>query len=124
MKLNPDCVRNILIAIDDNTDGETEIIFRPDSVDLESLSCYTAKEVRYNLLQCIHQGLVDSGTEFISGAIPVHGLTSEGHRFLESIRPASRWQRILKAVAKDLRSAFLGELVSLASESMRSDHCK
>ena len=121
MKLNPDCIRDILLLVETVSDDESELLFEAESVSFDDLSRYSAKEVRYHLLQCKKQNLIEIGIEFIDRSIPVFGLTPEGHRFLEAIRPASRWQRLLSAVAKDLRSAALGEIVQLASESLKND---
>lgn len=123
MKLNPDCIRDVLLSIEELIDDEdAEILFPRDSVEIDSLSAYSAKDVRYSISQCKKQGLIETGKEFIDRTLPVTGLTPEGHRFLESIRPAARWRRILSAAARDLRSSVLGELVDLASEYARSDH--
>lgn len=123
MNLNPDCVRDVLLAIEELIDDEdAEILFPSDSVEISSLSSYSAKDVRYSISQCKKQGLIETGEEFIDRTLPVTGLTPEGHRFLESIRPSARWRRILSAAVKDLRSSVLGELVDLASEYARSDH--
>ena len=123
MKLNPDCIRDVLLAIEELADDEDcEILFPYDTVEIDSLSLYSAKDVRYSILQCAKQGLIETGKEFIDRTLPVSGLSPEGHRFLESIRPSTRWRRILSAAAKDLRSSVLGELVDLASEYARSDH--
>jgi len=113
MKLTPDCVRDILLYLENNLVIVNSNEFSEISLNQiqEALSeKYTEEDVMYNVYQ-LHQA------HFISGKIYNHGsyilslciineITFAGHQFLETIRPETIWQKTKTSLGKTGSYAF------------------
>ena len=100
MRLSSDCVRDVLLAVEDCAYGE-EL-----SIDLLNgkLPQYSEEELNYTCLKLIEGGLLDAQSEnFLGETMPdicINCLTYHGHEFLETIRESQNWTKV-KATAKN-----------------------
>ena len=111
MRLNPDCIRDILIYIESKTDSEI------DCVDFEELVSalynYDENTLHYHVNQISNFNLVhdvfyaDNKPNFISDLSP------EGHEFLANIRSNTNWNKIKKTYNK-VGSESLGAIKEIA----------
>ena len=118
MKLDVDCLIDVLFAVEANTGP-----FQYWDVHFESgegLNAYTQREVYYHVQQAISAGLVQVEAEFIDGTIEISDLTMRGHAALSSVRnPAVRWKaknEWLSRVLSGLVDASIAGFFGLAAE--------
>lgn len=114
MKLNPDCVRDILLSAEDKCDflkpwdyhnGETNFY----------LKNYSHEEIAYHIRQCELSRLLEA-VEYNNGGdwITITDLTPDGHKFLADIRSDTVWKDV-KEVSKKVGSSSLASLSQIAS---------
>lgn len=95
MKLNPECMRSILLLVEDNVDFSHVWTYSSNDIP-EQLSCYSHDEIVYHISQCKKSDLL-TGVHFYDGGITViiSDLTPAGHEFLANIRNDSIWSKVL-----------------------------
>jgi len=111
MKLNPDCIRDILLAIEEDCSFRSTFQFPGNN---NRLSSYSEDEVLYHIKQCELSDLVYKVTWFIGGSCCVKDLAPSGHQFLADIRSENIWSKT-KITAAKVGSSSLNTLVSIAS---------
>lgn len=114
MKLNSDCIRDILITIESIEYGSSYTVKKLQEI----LPSYSYEELQYHCLQLLDADLI----KVIS--IPVRGcntpqisniidLTFSGHQFLADIRSDTTWNKT-KEIAKSIGSESLHALKDIA----------
>lgn len=95
MRLNPDCIRDILLSVEESTEVNVLFEYNRDERGGTRLGRYDHDVIRYHIRQCEMAGLITGYREFDAGAyIKIHDLQPEGHAFLADIRPESRWNKL------------------------------
>jgi hypothetical protein len=115
MRLNPDCIRDILFYVEENA-GYSEMI--PFYTNLERFNIklkndYPADVILYHLELCEEYGYLTIYSHTM-GAINVKRLSVSGHEFLENIRQDTNWNKT-KEVAKSAGSTSIEILSNVAS---------
>ena len=116
MRLNLDCVRDILLCAEKNTGLykscyfvdfgppghedfiDDDIIVPPYQLDLSKK--YSNEELIYHVQYCIDSGLLADSDYITNETIQVEDLTPSGHEFLANIRSDSVWNKTKSAAAK------------------------
>lgn len=131
MRLNLDCVRQLLLCVEDNTGlreycyfidsgleksqtliGESPI--PPPDYQLKLLKNFSNDELIYHINYCVNAGLLSlNGTLGLYQTI-VTDLTPKGHNFLENIRDNKIWSGV-KNVAAEVGSKSLESVMQIAS---------
>ncbi|MDU0332638.1 DUF2513 domain-containing protein [Paenibacillus sp. 3LSP] len=97
MRLNHDCVRDLLLTIEETLPLDA-IALTPGLHQHENLSKYEYEEIVYCVSKLREAGFIETiGQDLISPAgrvIKVRGLTYTGHLFLDNIREPSRWKKV------------------------------
>lgn len=115
MKLNPDCVRDILMAIESSTDGMFPFEYTKDENTHPTLAKYDHGEIQYHMQQCHMANLVVGYQPFEMGDfIQISDLSPAGHEFLANIRKDTIWNKT-KSLAASVGSSSLGALAQIAS---------
>lgn len=116
MKLNPDCIRDVLIATEEKTGYHVNFDYPSEASDAPSLSKYEDSEIRYHILQCAKNHLIElgKGESDLSDNMPIKDLTPKGHQFLADIRSDTIWRKT-KEVAGKIGSYSLDVLSQIAS---------
>lgn len=118
MKINPDCIRDILLYLEKNlylTENNSFSIITLNSL-YENLE-YKKDDIWYSVYN-LHQ------MRFIEGRISpaahdklffceIHNITWEGHQFLNTIRPKSIWEAT-KTKAKQIGGMSLHSLSTIS----------
>lgn len=118
MKLNPDCIRDILLTIEANTDYYKDWNFDSSCIKQKPLNHYTFDEVIYHISQCNKTGLIDGCQIYLGGSAGyIQDLSPLGHRFLADIRSDSVWNGV-KSVAGKIGSTSLDALIQIASNTI------
>lgn len=112
MKLNPDCIRDLLIEIEQTCTTYNQF----DSIHhIENLiSKYSKDELAYHARQCSFAGLIYDYKTYISGDWMVGDLTPKGHEFLANIREDTIWNNV-KDISSKVGSKSVSALSQIAS---------
>lgn len=115
MRLNPDCVRDILLEIEEVVDFSTMFAYDKSESAPSRLRRYTHQELIYHISQCEQADLI-CGVLFTDGgdSVTISDLTPDGHEFLANTRKNEIWEGT-KVVAKKVGSVSLNALVQIAS---------
>lgn len=115
MKLNPNCIRDILIAVEENTGYHVYLSYPKEIGNCPSLNSYEDVEIRYHIYQCYKSGLIElHGKEDLGGNIGINDLTPEGHAFLANIRSDTVWKNV-KEISAKVGSSSLTALTQIAT---------
>lgn len=112
MKLNPDCTREILLAIESVCDIEHYFDF---DTDREAVAGgFSPDEVLYHARQCDLAGMLYKCQFDLSGGFTVSDLSPKGHEFLANIREDTIWNSV-KAVSAKVGSKSIGAISQIAT---------
>ena len=99
MKLNPDCIRDILLEV------EKLELNRTYSFDelCENLSNHSRDDIQYTCVKLIEANYLIGFTVTAMGmsipmVVEISDLTYSGHEFLNTVRPKSVWEKTKSAV--------------------------
>ena len=114
MRLNPDCIRDILFTVEDES-GFGKFVQFNDNKDFVRLEKYSLDEVLYHIQQCEHVGFLTKVDWFIDGSCLIYDLSPSGHEFLANIRADTNWNKV-KQTAKNVGSESLSVLGQIAGQ--------
>lgn len=110
MKLNNDCVRDLLLYIEENS-----TINKPLNMVNVSIKEYSNDEICYTSLKLVEASFINGKTfqadNNIFYAFMVQDLTWEGHQFLDNIRDPKVWTE-----TKSKLSKFMSTSLSVAAD--------
>lgn len=114
MKLNPDCIRDILISVEEMDYGSMYTISKLH----EKLPIYSEDELQYHCIQLLDGGFLNAKTINVIGYTGpqiwrIFDLTYQGHQFLADIRSDTAWNRT-KEIAKNIGSESIHALTDIA----------
>lgn len=101
MRLNPDCIRAILLSVEEATDSERIFRYGKDDNTHQHLTKFTHNEIYYHMRQCNASGLLVGFTPCDGGdLVIIRDLSPEGHEFLANIRNNNFWEKVKDISAK------------------------
>ncbi len=115
MKLNPDCVRDILLFIEANTDLKTPISFKEENVT-QYFPQYPHAETLYHLRQCELSGFFEKVSHGYGELFTISYLSPAGHEFIAYLRNDTFFSKV-KDVGKELGIDTLKGLTQIAAAS-------
>ena len=123
MKLNLDCVRDILLSIEELTDGFQTFTWAnmtgfQATEQFIRLHGYNPEEVSCHVVQCMQHGFLKDGRVYPDGGFSVRDLSPEGHAFIANIRNDGVWQATKERI-KPLGTVALGVATQIASQVVR-----
>lgn len=120
MKLNPDCIRDILFVVEDLSKPNS-IITSDQLFKTESLSKYSEEEVLYHLNQLQLSGyiIVPTKNRWIDGTYLLNDLSPSGHEFISNVRKDTNWNKV-KSISKEVGTETLSSLKSIAENVISS----
>lgn len=115
MKLNPDCVRDILLEVEAATDFFRSLTYNVEEEKPKRWKRYEHTEIIYHIRQCDHSGLI-MGALYCEGGdyIEIGDLTPAGHQFLANVRQDTIWNKT-KEIAGKVGSKSLDTLIQISS---------
>ena len=115
MRLNSDCVRDILLTVEDVVDFDNGLTYEKNSHSFERLLPYPHDELIYHIHQCKLANLI-IGVSYYDGGdyLIIQDLSPKGHEFLENIRSENIWNHT-KLVAGKVGSYSLNSLTTIAT---------
>jgi hypothetical protein len=114
LRLNPDCVRDILLSVEEICDYHNVFDYYENNTEF-NLANYSHEEIIYHIKQCELSGLI-MNVRYYDGAthISIGDLTPSGHQFLANIRKDTVWNGV-KSVAEKVGSTSLSVLTQIAA---------
>lgn len=112
MKLNPDCIRDILFVVENNATYSNDV--SEETMFKELGSKYPKEEILYHVRQCEHSGLFLKVVHYFGG-FSIQDLSPYGHQFINDIRQDNNWNRT-KDIAKNVGSFSLDVLKDISSQ--------
>lgn len=115
MKLNPNCVRDILIELE-KLEFHEEITIDELSSNLPS---YNESEITYCCFKLIEADYITANVfDCIDGEYPqiqsIEDITFQGHEFLNNVRSNKIWKDVLE-VGDKIGTASIGSIAQIAS---------
>lgn len=113
MKLNPDCVRSLMLYLEENLDLN-------DSIDIKNISLdgFDEKEIIYSADKLLEANLISAYKQVAWGGnimyFDITAITASGCSFLDTIRGSSAWKKI-KDKAIKLGVSSLSTLMQIAT---------
>ena len=131
MRLNLDCVRSILLCVEENTSVRKACCFVDSSLDdinqktgistseppyyqINLLERYSIEELIYHVTYCLEADLICRFGTPSRYNILIKDLTPKGHDFLENIRNSNIWSGV-KGIAEKVGSKSLNAVTQIAS---------
>nr|DAQ33867.1 MAG TPA: Transcriptional regulator, multiple antibiotic resistance protein.04A [Caudoviricetes sp.]DAZ55325.1 MAG TPA: Transcriptional regulator, multiple antibiotic resistance protein.04A [Caudoviricetes sp.] len=115
MKLNPDCIRGILLTVEEKCNFDTPWEYDRDTFESEYLAEFSHEEIVYHIKQASASNLIENVHYYDGGATVLIGdLTPLGHEFLSNIRTKALWNKV-KSKAADASLSILMELAKRAA---------
>lgn len=116
MRLNHDCVRDLLLTIEDSLSLDA-VVLTTQLNQHENLEKYEYAELVYCILRLREAGYIETVgqdlTSNVGRVIKVRGLTYSGHLFLDNIRESTRWKKV-KEKADSVGNVALNIMAGLA----------
>lgn len=112
MKLNPDCIRDILFTVEETVSFGRSMKYTVDD-NYPRLSAYSPGEILYHINQCELSGFFTKATWFLDPGCFIYDLSPAGHEFIANIRSDTNWNKT-KDIAKEVGSFSLTTLAQIA----------
>lgn len=121
MKLNPDCIRDILLYVEESTDLANMLSVDSGEVP-DQLVDYTSAEIMYHIKQAELSGLIYVASWYMDGSCLIRYLLPSGHQFLANIREDTTWNKT-KEIAQKVGSNSLDAIKQIASSVVVDSGC-
>lgn len=107
MKLSMDCVRAVMLCVEEPID--------PPTYQVELETKFDNDDILYSVKYCAEAGLITlcPGSHPEQYRVNIRELTPSGHSFLENIRADTNWAKV-KSVAKKAGSFSADVIVEIA----------
>lgn len=123
MKLNPDCIRAVLLEIENSWELRLDDSgnIRKESMNLAALNKalpdFDKRDVFYSVLNLQQAGFLDAKIQYAANGMvyycSIDHMTYAGHQFLDRIRDTKNWSKI-KAGLDHVRNYSLDAITALA----------
>ncbi|WP_077736262.1 DUF2513 domain-containing protein [Bacillus sonorensis] len=117
MELKHDCVRNLLITIEEEV-GFNKSLPAEELADFSSLEEFSLDDVRYTLKKLNEAGFIS--IDVYHDDTYVNELTFNGHQFLDNIRGSNIWAETKSHLSKIGGAASLSIISELASSLIKT----
>ena len=92
MKLNPDCIRDILLSVEESTDSGRTFRYTAGKANHKNLVKYQHSEIFYHMKQCNASNLIEGFASSDNGSLVIiRDLSPSGHEFLATVRKDNIW---------------------------------
>lgn len=115
MKLNPDCIRDCLLSVEELSTYDSVLTSEQISQS-KYLSKYSKDEIYYHLNQLILGNYIvssDSNKWIMSNLFIINDLSPLGHEFLSNIRKDDSWNKV-KSIGKEIGTETLSSIKTIA----------
>lgn len=120
MKLNPDCIRDLLFAIEDLSTANS-LLTSNELAKTNFLTNYNYDEILYHLNQLYLSQYIIAPNKYkcIDGTFLVQDLSPAGHEFIANIRQDTNWNKV-KSISSKIGSSTLKSMQTIAENVISS----
>ncbi|MNW48340.1 hypothetical protein D3C74_257030 [compost metagenome] len=120
MKLNHECVRDVLLTLESLPDNE--YIDSENHIEYDQIQKYQKSDFVYSVQKLIEANYINAGVlRTLDGdSYAVNSLTWDGHQFLDNIRDNTVWAETKNKVGSAVASASLSIIAEVASSFIKS----
>ena len=120
MKLDYDCLRSLLLKLEDFENLDDDLHYQYMTLDdmAEALPEFSKSMIAYTTLKAKEGDLINASIMNADGGIyacTYSSLTYDGHQFLDNVRNNNIWNKT-KSIAKELGCSSLRSLASIAEK--------
>lgn len=119
MKLNHDCIRTLLIYLEENLEAKENGLPRGlklGHIEDESLTAFSQEDIYYSAKKLVEAKYIEvMNKEVAPRVMMINEITWDGHQYLDSIRDPKVWREI-KNRTKDLSGITIEIVKSLGIE--------
>lgn len=127
MKLNYDCIRDLLLALETSLEFDEYLEFNPisfdDLLEIECLSEYSEQDLLYSIINLDDAGFIETISGVYDGSplqnISIIRIAYCGHELIETIRPKGIWQKT-KAILSEVGTVSLPLLSGVSSSLLNN----
>lgn len=125
MRINYDCIREVLMRLEDIIVLDKDLEF--NDVDLDELCAelpdYKKQDVAYSLLmldeaEYIHANIIGADGGIVN--ILVSGITFEGHKYLDTVRSSPIWEETKKTFKEKAIEMTIETIILVAKSIIQS----
>lgn len=95
MKLIHECVRDVLLYLEENLDYNNFI--SASNIEIKN---YSTNDIKYTLKKLSEANYITIDREDMAGNFLVYNITYYGHQFLDNIRDTTVWNKTSKILSK------------------------
>lgn len=120
MKLNHDCVRELLLELEEGLLVHENILL-PSFKELKTVHQFGFDETFYCYLKLLEAGYLNGNYKYASEGLihlSISSITWDGHQFLDTIRDNEIWSKTKKAVSS-LSSTSISLMSTLGTEFLK-----
>nr|DAP67149.1 MAG TPA: YjcQ protein [Caudoviricetes sp.] len=110
MKLFHDCVRDVMLYLEDNL--EDTYFINSESITLKK---YSSKDITYTLKKLAEAGFIEIDKVTYENNFNIKWMTYYGHQFLDNIRDNKVWSET-KSILSKFSSVSLNMVQNIASQ--------
>lgn len=110
MKLVHDCVRDVMLYLEDNL--EDTCFINSESITLKK---YSSKDITYTLKKLAEAGFIEIDKVTYENNFNIKWMTYYGHQFLDNIRDNKVWSET-KSILSKFSSVSLNMVQNIASQ--------
>ncbi|AKP66320.1 MULTISPECIES: DUF2513 domain-containing protein [Companilactobacillus] len=117
MRLNQDCVRDVMLYIEDKA-VFGKFLFLDEFLEASELSNYEKDTIKYVLAKLDETNYLKSSIQWVNGDIYSFStgmITWNGHKFLDTIRDNKVWSKT-KSITKDFASVSISLIENIGSK--------
>lgn len=119
MKINDDCIRDVLLYLEKNLIISEELEFKHIDLDslVEALTDYPRQDIFYSVYNLNDIGFINAMIQYGDGHVYsclITNINYEGHEFIKNIRDNNIWNKT-KSIADKLGSNSLEALFKISS---------
>lgn len=117
MKLNQDCVRDVMLYIEDKA-VFGDFLYLDEFLSADELSKYDENTIKYTLAKLDETDYLNSSIQWTNGDIYTFNtgmITWNGHKFLDTIRDNQVWSKT-KSITKGFTSVSISLVENIASK--------
>lgn len=120
MKLDHDCVRDLLLTIEEKS-TLTDVLTDGDLFSSERLEKYDEDELYYTLLKVNEAGFLNANVMILPDykSAVVQSLTYEGHSFLDNIRDNKVWEKTKEKIGSSATSVSISIIGQVAGSVIK-----
>lgn len=117
MRLNPDCIRDIMLTLEEkliiDEDGKTISLSFEEVSQMSSLKHYEKPILFFHLNELFECNMLKSGKRYINESHPqIANITNNGYMFIDSIKSDTKWTKF-KTSLKSIGTLTLPTLLEI-----------